>query len=154
MKKSYAQGQHLIAAFLNLVLEKNDDYLSQLPENHPSIEQSKIIEQVCEDVLDRLYNIRQIRNKSYLSDLTDLINESLVSYSNSKKSQYGLSLLILRSLLDGMKANSKEALKFMDSSEIIINRESFCFPFSLVKEIIEKSKSIVRHNYQVIKKVD
>lgn len=154
MKKSYAQGQHLIAAFLNLVLEKNDDYLSQLPEKHPSIEQSKIIEQVCEDVLDRLYNIRQIRNKSYLSDLTDLINESLVSYSNSKKSQYGLSLLILRSLLEGMKANSKEALKFMDSSEIIINRESFYFPFSLVKEIIEKSKSIVRHNYQVIKKVD
>lgn len=152
MKKSYAQGQHLIAAFLNLVLEKNDDYLSGLPKNHPSIEQSKIIEQVCEDVLDRLYSIPSVRNKTYLEDLCALINKNLVSYSNSKKSQYGLSLLILRSLLGDMKANSKEAFKFMDSSEIIINRESFYFPHSLVKEITEKSKSIIRHNYQIIKK--
>ena len=152
MKKSYAQGQHLIAAFLNLVLEKNDEYLAELPTNQPNVEQSKIIEQVCEDVLDRLYSIKAIRNKTYLGDLSDLINENIVSCSKTKKSQYGISLLILRSLLLEMKANSKEALKFMKASEIIINRERFHYPFSMIKEITEKSRAVVRHNYQIIKK--
>ena len=152
MKKSYAQGQHLIAAFLNLVLEKNDDYINQLPSKHTSIEQAKVIEQVCEDVLIRLYSIKEIYNKTYLGDLSDLINENIVSYSKTKRSQYGISLLILRSLLLDMKANSNEALKFMQASEIIINRESFHYPFSMIKEITEKSRAVVRHNYQIIKK--
>lgn len=152
MKKSYVQEQHLIAAFLNLVLEKNDDYLSQLSEEHPSIEQAKIIEKVCSKVLDKLYNIKEIRNKTYLSDLSDLINKNVLSYSNKKKSQYLLSLLILKSLLIDINADSDEAKKIMQSFEIIINRENAHYPVSLVNQLKQKLKSIVRHNYQVIKK--
>lgn len=152
MKKSYAQGQHLIAAFLNLVLEKNDEYLGDLPSGHPSIEQAKIIETVCAEVLDRLYNIKAIRNKTYLSDLSDLINKNVLSYSNEKTNQYCLSLLILKTLLEDMKADSGEAKKVMQAFEIIISRENAHYPFSLVKQLKEKSKAIARHNYQIIKK--
>ncbi len=152
MKKSTIQTQHLISVYLDLVMDANDTYLSKGNVTKPNKEDALIINDVCEDVLNGIYGFTDIKKSTYLENLSVKIDDCIGQFCNSFENAMTIKFKGLILLIESQGANSEQALKLIQSMERILKRENRYFlPNSIIEQVIQKSKTIVRHNYKPIK---
>lgn len=151
MNKSFIQEQHLIATFLFVILEKNDEYVLNL-KSLKAKKNAKQIESICVRTLDRLYNIPSLRNKPYLSALSEKVTKKIDELFLENKMNYLVSLSCMKKLLINMNADSKEALNLIKCINFVFDFEDEKIEHYKIDDLIIKCKTIVRHNYQIIKK--